>query len=114
MKINLDKYHPLVNSDKKKTKQKKKQKKNKQRKQTNCLMKVCNETITNGKYEKLLGIKIDHNLNFNEHVILGKKRAKKLHTLSRIAFPWTFNQGRLIMNSFHILFFILFNSLDVP
>ena len=77
-------------------------------------MKVCNETITNGKYEKLLGIKIDRNLNFNEHVTLGKKRAKKLHTLSRIAFPWTFNQGRLIMNSFHIPFFILFNSLDVP
>ena len=71
MKINLDKYHPLVNSDKK-TKNKKQQKK---RKQTNCLMKVCNETITNGKYEKLFGIKIDHNLNFNE---LGKKTSKKI------------------------------------
>ena len=111
MKINLDKYHPLVNSDKKK---KKKKNPKKQRKQTNSLLTVCNETITNGKYEKLLGIKIDHNLNFNEHVTLGKKRAKKLHTLSRIAFPWTFNQGRLIMNSFNISFFILFNSLDVP
>ena len=76
MKINLDKYHPLVNSDKKK--KKKKKKKNKQRKQTNCLLKVCNETITNGKYEKLLGIKIDHNLNFNEHVTLGKKTSKKI------------------------------------
>ena len=41
-------------------------------------MKVCNETITNGKYEKLLGIKIDHNLNFNEHVTLGKKTSKKI------------------------------------
>ena len=38
-------------------------------------MKVCNETITNGKYEKLFGIKIDHNLNFNE---LGKKTSKKI------------------------------------
>ena len=74
MKINLDKYHPLVNSDKK-TKNKKQTKK---RKQTNCLMKVCNETITNAKYEKLLGIKIDHNLNFNEHVTLGKKTSKKI------------------------------------
>ena len=76
MKINLDKYHPLVNSDKKKPK--KNQKKNKQRKQTNCLLKVCNETITNGKYEKLLGIKVDHNLNFNEYVTLGKKTSKKI------------------------------------
>ena len=76
MKINLDKYHPLVNCEKKK--KKKTKKKNNQRKQTNCLLKVCNETITNGKYEKLLGIKIDHNLNFNEHVTLGKKTSKKI------------------------------------
>ena len=28
-----------------------------------------NEAITDTKYEQLLGIKIDHELKFNEHVI---------------------------------------------
>lgn len=79
MKTNLDKYHPLVNSDKKtKNKKIKNKKQTKKGKQTNCLMKVCNETITNGKYEKLLGIKVDHDLNFNEYVTLGKKTSKKI------------------------------------
>ena len=28
-------------------------------------MKISNETVSNSKYEKLLGVKVDHELNFN-------------------------------------------------
>ena len=50
---------------------------------------------------KLLGVKVDHDLNFNEHVSsLCKKASQKLNALSRIASCMTFDQRRLILNSF--------------
>ena len=42
-----------------------------------------NETVSSSKYEKLLGVKIDHELNFNEHVSsLCNKASQKLNALS--------------------------------
>ena len=49
----------------------------------------------------MLGVKIDHELNFNEHVLsLCKKASQKLNALARIASSMTFDQRRLILNSF--------------
>ena len=51
MKANSEKYHLLIN----KTKE-------------NFQIKIGNEAVSNRKYEKLLKVKVDHELNFNEHV----------------------------------------------
>ena len=45
---NPDKYHLLINNTKK-----------------SFQIKIGNETVSNSKYEKLLGVKVDHELNFN-------------------------------------------------
>ena len=47
-----------------------------------------------------MGVKVDHELNFNEHVSsLCKKASQELNGLSRIASCTTFDQRRLILNS---------------
>ena len=57
-------------------------------------MKISNETVSNSKYEKLLGVKVDHELNSNEHVLsLCGKASQKLNALSH-------DQRRLTLNSF--------------
>ena len=48
MKVNPGKYHLLINNTKE-----------------SFQIKICNETVSNSKYEKLLGVIIDHQLNFN-------------------------------------------------
>ena len=84
MKANPGKFHLLINNSKK-----------------SFQIKIGNETASNSKYEKLLGIKVDHELNFNEHVSwLCKKASQKVNALSRIASYMTFDQRRLILNSF--------------
>ena len=84
MKTNSDKYHLLINNTKE-----------------SFQIKIGNETVGNSKYEKLLGVKVDHELSFNEHVSsLCKKTSQKLNALSRIASCMTFDQRRLILNSF--------------
>ena len=84
MKANPNKYHLLINITKE-----------------SFQIKIGNETVSNSKYEKLLGVKVDHELNFNEHVSsLCKKASQKLNALSRIASCMTFDQRRLILNSF--------------
>ena len=84
MKTNPDKYHLLINNTKE-----------------SFQIKIGNETVSNSKYEKLLGVKVDHELNFNEHVSsLCKKASQKVNALSRIASYMTFDQRRLILNSF--------------
>ena len=84
MKANPDKYHVLINNTKE-----------------SFQIKIGNETVSNSKYEKLLGVKINHELNFNEHVSsLCKKANQKLNALSRIASCMTFDQRRLILNTF--------------
>ena len=72
MKANPDKYHLLINNSKE-----------------SFQIKIGNETVSNSKYEKLLGVKIDHELNFNEHVSsLCKKASQKLNALSRKKRLW--------------------------
>ena len=45
-----------------------------------------NETIMESNSVELLGVNIDKNLNFNEHVTgLCKKANQKLHAMARIA-----------------------------
>ena len=71
-------------------------------------MKIGNEAISNSKYKKLPGVKVDHELNFNEHISsLCKKASQKLNALSRIASCMTFDQRRLI------LILILSDSMDI-
>ena len=66
MKVNRDKHHFLINKNKE-----------------SFQIKIDNETVTKSKYEKLLGFKIDHELNFNEHVsLLCRTASQKLNALS--------------------------------
>ena len=84
MKANPDKYHLPINNT-----------------TESFQIKIGNETVSNSKHKKLLEIKVDHDLNFNEHVSsLCKKASQKLNALSRIASCMTFDQRRLILNSF--------------
>ena len=84
LKANADNYHLLISNLKE-----------------SFLTNIVNETISNNKYEKLLGVKVDHELNINEHVLsLCKKASQRLNALSRIASCMTFDQKRLILNSF--------------
>ena len=62
MRINADKCHLLVstnNADK---------------------IKIGNFDITNSKSKKLLGVKFDHKLSFDNHI-----SSRKIHALSRVA-----------------------------
>ena len=70
------------------------------------IVKVSDKTIINNKCEKLIGIKIDKELNFNEHVQpLCKKANPKVNALSRVASVVNFEQRWLIMNSFITSYF---------
>ena len=70
---------------------------------------IGNKIISCSKCEKLLGIKIDNNLNFKEHIeSLCKKASQKINALSRLASSMNFEQRRLIMNSFVICHFSYF------
>ena len=85
MKANPDKSH-LINSNDKEIK-----------------MKVGDTYVTNSKCEKLLGIKIDNKLSFEPHVdSLCRKASQKLNALSRIVSSITFEQRKIILNSFII------------
>ena len=67
---------------------------------------IRNKTISSSKCEKLLGIKINNNLNFKEHIeSLCKKASQNINALSRLASSMNFEQRRLIMNSFVICHF---------
>ena len=64
---------------------------------------IGNKTVSSSKCGKLLGIKIDSNLNFKEHIeCLCKKSSQKINALSRLVSSMNFEQRRLIMNSFII------------
>ena len=53
MKVHPDKYHLLINNTKE-----------------NFQIKIGNETVSNSKYEKLLRVKVDQELNFNELIVV--------------------------------------------
>ena len=68
MKPNADKCHLLVANQKEMTS-----------------VKLGGKVITNDQSVELLGVKIDKNLNFTEHVTkLCKKGSQKLHALASI------------------------------
>ena len=73
-----------------------------------------NQTITVENYiikssgvEELLGVSIDSNLNFKEHILsLCKKANRKLHALSHVSKYMTLNKRHILMKSFIISQFI--------
>ena len=59
--------------------------------------------IKSSSVEELLGVTIDSNLNFKEHILsLCKKANRKLHALSRVSKYMTLNKRRILMKSFII------------
>ena len=83
LKSNPDKCHALVSTNK------------------HLNMKVCNYTIGNSQCEKLLGVKIDVNLNFNEHISdLCKKANRKISALASIAPFMSIEKRKVVMNAF--------------
>ena len=62
---------------------------------------VGEELIWESSEEKLLGVTIDKNLNFNSHLsILCKKAGQKVTALARIAKLLPFHKRRIILKSF--------------
>ena len=83
MKANADKSHLLLS----------------QTEQINT--QIYGEDIINTKCEKLLGVKVDSKLRFDDHVeSLCKKANQKLSALTRLSTLMSFDQRRLIMNAF--------------
>ena len=81
MKVNPDKFH-LLFSDR-------------------YQVDICNKKLSNTCSEKLLGIKIDKKLTFEEHIDrLCKKASQKVSALARISSLITFEQRKCIVNSF--------------
>ena len=83
-KANPDKFHFLASSY-----------------DTESFLMIDQFVIHKSQCKKLLGIKIDHNLSFEEHVsTLCSKAAQKLHALSHISLFMTETQCRSIMKAF--------------
>ena len=84
LKANPDKFH-LVLSEKDKT----------------LSIEVSGFDIKNQLSAKLLGIRIDNKLNFNEHVNnLCSKASQKLHALARVRNYMNMNQSKVLMKTF--------------
>ena len=65
-----------------------------------CKTKIENFSIKNSTEEKLLGVKFDSNLSFENHVTsLCKKASQKLHALARISHYMDLNKRRNLMNA---------------
>ena len=83
MKANADKCHLLVSSDE------------------SCTAKIEDFSIKNRAKEKLLGVKFDSNLSFENHVTYLCKRAKKkLYAFARISHYMNLNKDRNLMKTF--------------
>ena len=83
LKSNPDKCHALVRTNK------------------HLNMKVCYFVIGNSECEKLLEVKIDVNLNFNEHIsYLCKKASRKISVLARVAPFMSIKKRKVGMNAF--------------
>ena len=64
-------------------------------------IKVGDEIIASNSWVKLLGVKIDSNLNFTEHVsTICKKASQKLHALARVSMYMKKNKLRVLCKSF--------------
>ena len=83
LKSNPDKCHALVSTNK------------------HLNMKVCDFTIGSSECEKLLGVKIDVNLNCNEHISdLCKKASRKISALARVAPFKSIEKRKVVINAF--------------
>ena len=83
MKVNPDKFYYLVSD--------------KEIRQVD----ICNEKLSSTCSEKLLGMKIDNMLTFQEHVEgLCKKASQKVSALAKISSLMRFEQRMRIVNSF--------------
>ena len=85
MKLNQDKCHLLVSGYK----------------NENVWANIGNEKIWESSKQKLLGLDIDRNLNFNEHVSsLCRKAGNKLSVLARLSNFMSFKQRRILLKTF--------------
>ena len=83
MKANISKCHLLVN------------------KKDEVVIKLGKTEIKNSEYEKLLGIKVDTKLNFNEHLNdIISKASRKVNALSRVVRYMNLSKKKKLMNSF--------------
>ena len=83
LKNNVDKCHVLVSTSKP------------------VGIKVGDYTIDKSECEKLLGVKIDVNLNFNDHISdLCKKAGRKISALARVTPFMGLSKRKLLMNAF--------------
>ena len=83
MKANADKCHLLVSSNE------------------SCTAKIEDFSIKNSTEERLLVVKFDSNLSFENHVTsLCKKASQKLHALARISHYMDLNKRRNLMKAF--------------
>ena len=81
MKINADKCHLLVSTN------------------NTVKIKIGNFDITTSKSEKVLGVKFDHKLFFDDHISeLCKKASRKIHALSRVASYMNNSKRPILMN----------------
>ena len=85
MKANPDKCHFLMSSDE------------------NINLMIEDHAISNSKCQKLLGIKIDNKLSFNEHLDeMCKKAGQKLNALARLTPFMNIRKRRVLLNAFFI------------
>ena len=85
MKLNQDKCHLLVSGYK----------------NENVWANIGNEKIWESSKQKLLGLDIDRNLNFNEHVSsLCRKAGNKLSVLARLSNFMSFKQSCILLKNF--------------
>ena len=64
-------------------------------------IKIGNFDISDSKSEKLLGVKFDHKLSFDDHISeLFKKVSRKIHALPRLASYMNISKRRILMNAF--------------
>ena len=83
MKASISKCHLLVN------------------KKDEVVINLGETEIKNGEYEKLLGIKVDIKLNFNEHLNdIISKASRKVNALSRVMLYISLSEKKILMNSF--------------
>ena len=83
IKANVSKCHLLVN------------------KKNEATMKIGDTEIKNSEYEKLLGIKVDGKLNFNEHLNdIISKASRKVNALSRVMPYMNLSKKKKLVSSF--------------
>ena len=59
--------------------------------------------ISNTKFEKLLGVTLDHQLNFDQHISnICKTASNKLHALARVSNYMDFNKKKILFNSYFL------------